>query len=123
VELERNVHALAAKLAGPDPLEISKTNVTKSPDGKTTVTTITVPLTFLTDARHAQARRLAQGGGVVGLYQNSRFGPQWLVLCGLGLVFLGIRDAYRTWRRGGEQRHTKEQPGAAAFPMMGKTQG
>jgi tRNA A-37 threonylcarbamoyl transferase component Bud32 len=123
VKLDRNVQALAAKLAVPDPLEIAKTNVTKSADGKTTVTSITLPLTFLTEARHAQAQRLAQGGGVVGLYQNSTSGPQWPVLCGVGLVLLGIRDAYRTRRQVREHRNRKDRPNAPAFATVGQTEG
>ncbi len=98
VELEGNVQALAAKLAVPDPMEISKTNITKSADGKTTTTIITPGNPFLTETRQAQARRLAQGGGVVSLYQNSVSGPLWSLLCGLGLVLLGLRDGYRTWQ-------------------------
>jgi len=116
VELERNVQALAAKLAVPDPLEIAKTNVTKSADGKTTVLPFSLPLTFPTETRNAQARRLAKGGGVVGLYQNSRSGPQWPVLCGFGLVLLGIRDGYRTRRQGREDRNRKDQRAAPAIP-------
>jgi hypothetical protein len=97
--LRRNVQALAAKLAVPAPGELPKTNVTKSADGKTTTTTIALGMPFLTEARKPQAQRLAQGGGVVGLYQNAGSGPLWPVLCGLGLVLLGIRDGYRTWRQ------------------------
>ena len=113
VALEGNVQALAANLAVPAPGELPKKTVTKSADGKTTTTTISLGMPFLTEARKAQAQRLAQGGGVVSLYQNSGIGPLWPVLCGLGLVLLGIRDGYQSWKtRSGTPEQDKPTPGA-----------
>ena len=100
VELERNVQTLAAKLSIPDPAEIPKETVKKSADGKTTVTTTTIPNPYLSEIRKVQARKLAQGGGVVSLYQSSRSGFLFPLLCGFGLILLGVRDGYRTWRQG-----------------------
>jgi hypothetical protein len=105
-ELEKNVQALAAKLAVPDPAELSKTNITKSADGKTTTTTITFGMSFLAEMREANAKRLAQGGGVVGLYQNRGSGPLWPALCGVGLVLLGLCDGWRAWQHGRNSRQS-----------------
>jgi tRNA A-37 threonylcarbamoyl transferase component Bud32 len=97
-ELEKNFQAVVAKFTNSDPAEfLPKETVKTNADGRTVVRTITYP-PIPAEIRKAQARTLAHGGGVAGLYQSARSGPQWQLLCGLGLVLLGIRDGYRAWR-------------------------
>jgi predicted Ser/Thr protein kinase len=101
VQLEKNVQALAAKLAVPDPRE-SPHDIKRSADG--TILSYTAPMPFLAETRKTQAEKLAKGGGVVSLYQNASSILQWPVLCGLGLLLLGIRDGWRAWRNRAKQQ-------------------
>ena len=120
VELEGNVQALAAELVNPFPDEVPKKTVTKSADGNTTTTTLTSGNPLLTEARNAQARKLAAGGGVVGLYQSATMGPQLSLLFGFGLFLLGIRDGYRASRQGRERRSKTGEPGTPVIPALEK---
>ncbi len=119
-ELEKNVQAVVAKLTSPDPADFPKVIVKTNADGSTVVTTIRTTPPISAEIRNSQARKLAQGGGVAGLYQSARIGPRWQLLCGLGLVLLGIRDGYRAWRQSRQYRRSTGQPGAPAIPAPGK---
>jgi hypothetical protein len=49
--------------------------------------------------RVAQSQRLAKGGGTLSISQYAGGMQPTTIICGLGLLLLGIRDGWRAWKK------------------------